>query len=148
MARATLVMMMLIGWSLGSPLAARAADDARVPFLEQELRRLQQQVQALSRRIDELERPVASLPAARTPSAAPARAADDAWIDPAKWRRVQAGMSELEVVGLLGPPTSMRSQDGARVLFYALEIGSSGFLGGSVTLRDRVVVEVQRPVLQ
>jgi len=34
------------------------------------------------------------------------------------------------------------------VLLYALEIGSSGFLGGSVTLRDRTVAEVRPPTLQ
>ena len=57
-------------------------------------------------------------------------------------------MSELEVIGALGPPTSMRTQGNERVLLYAIEIGSSGFLGGSVTLRDRVVSEVRQPVLQ
>jgi len=57
-------------------------------------------------------------------------------------------MSELEVVSVLGPPSSMRSQAGTRVLLYAMEIGSSGFLGGSVTFRDRVVTEVQNPVLK
>ncbi len=71
----------------------------------------------------------------------------DAWIDAAKWKKVRVGMSELEVVGLLGAPTSMREVDGARVLFYALEIGASGFLGGSVKLRDRVVSEVLTPAL-
>jgi hypothetical protein len=57
-------------------------------------------------------------------------------------------MTELEVIGLLGPPTSMRAQSDERVLLYALEIGTSGFLGGSVTLRDRSVTEVQKPVLR
>jgi hypothetical protein len=57
-------------------------------------------------------------------------------------------MSELEVITLLGPPTSLREQDGDRVLLYALEIGASGFLGGSVKLRDRAVTEVREPVLQ
>ena len=52
------------------------------------------------------------------------------------------------VVSLLGPPTSMREESGARVLFYALEIGTSGFLGGSVTFRNRAVAEVKTPVLQ
>jgi len=33
-------------------------------------------------------------------------------------------------------------------LRYAMEIGTSGFLGGSVTLRNRVVVEVRKPALQ
>ena len=56
--------------------------------------------------------------------------------------------SELEVVELLGPPTSMREEDGARMLLYALEIGTTGFLGGSVRLRDRAVIEVRAPTLQ
>jgi hypothetical protein len=42
----------------------------------------------------------------------------------------------------------MRTEGGQRVLLYALEIGSSGFLGGSVTLRDQVVVAIQKPVLR
>ena len=57
-------------------------------------------------------------------------------------------MSELEVIDLLGAPTSMRAEGDARVLLYALEIGASGFLGGSVTLRDRTVAEVRPPTLQ
>jgi hypothetical protein len=42
----------------------------------------------------------------------------------------------------------MREEGGARVLRYALEIGSSGFLGGSITLRERKVAEVRQPTLQ
>jgi hypothetical protein len=42
----------------------------------------------------------------------------------------------------------MRQQQADRVLFYAMEIGASGFLAGSVTLRDRSVASVQRPTLQ
>ena len=57
-------------------------------------------------------------------------------------------MSELEVIGALGPPTSMREEGGTRVLLYAMEIGASGFLGGSVKLRERAVVEVAQPTLQ
>jgi hypothetical protein len=41
------------------------------------------------------------------------------------------------------------SDDGAtRTLFWALEIGSSGFLGGNVRLRDRRVVAVETPTLR
>lgn len=135
-------------WVLGClPLAAVAADDGRVRFLEQEVRRLHQQVQMLSRRLDELERPAPRSPAAQ-PRAPAAASTSDAWIDAARWHKVRTGMSELEVVTLLGPPTSMREIDGEHVLFYALEVGSSGFLGGSVRFRDRVVSAVQPPVLQ
>ncbi len=74
--------------------------------------------------------------------------ASDQWIDAARWRQVRPGMNELEVIGLLGPPSSMRTEGEARVLLYALEIGSSGFLGGSVVLHDRAVAEVRPPTLQ
>lgn len=129
--------------------AAPAADEGRFSYLEQEVRNLQRQVMTLTRRLDE-----ATLRPERLPRGVSAPVADVAatpsttWIDAGKWKRLRTGMSELEVVSLLGPPTSMRDVEGSRVLFYALEIGSSGFLGGSVRFRDRAVAEIQVPQLQ
>jgi len=141
MSRMLLVLLIL-------PLTASAADDLRVSFLEQQVRNLQTQVQALSRQVDLLRaRP-------DLPASGPATRGDDPsanlprWVDASLWKRLRPGMSELDVIGALGPPTSMREEGGARVLFYALEIGSSGFLGGSIELRERVVVEIKQPVLQ
>jgi hypothetical protein len=131
------------------PVAAAAADEGRFSYLEQEVRNLQRQVQRLSRQVDELTtRPARLSGTAKAPQAgAPAIASTD-WIDAAKWGRLKRGMDELEVISLLGPPTSLREEGGAKVLYYALEIGTSGFLGGSVTVRDGVVSEVRRPELQ
>jgi hypothetical protein len=140
---------MLVALFALMPLTASAADEQRISFLEQEVRNLQRQVMALSRQMDEMrsrpERPAAQTPAtaAVVPSPGP-----DQWMDSARWRQVRPGMNELEVIRLLGAPTSMRAEGDARVLLYALEIGTSGFLGGSVTLRDRTVVEVRPPTLQ
>lgn len=130
------------------PMAA-AAQDPRVPFLEQEVRELQRQVRTLSRQVDEIRNRPAR-PATRSVApGSPAPTADPGqWLDAGKWKQLKTGMAELEVISVLGPPTSMREQDGMRVLLYALEIGSSGFLGGSVSLRDRAVIEVQTPTLQ
>jgi hypothetical protein len=138
----------LFAWLL-LPMAAGAADDTRISFLEQEVRNLQRQVQALSMQMNDLQRRpdrITSAPRAAASTATPP--SSDAWIDADKWKRVHRGMSELEVIELLGPPTSMRDEQGARVLLYALEVGSSGFLGGSVRIRDRVVDEVKTPTLQ
>jgi len=144
MRRAILAAMML--WA---PLAATSADDLKVSQLDQDVRDLRRQVQDQQRQIDtlrtQLSRPTVTLPV--KPSAAPT-ADPHTWVDASKWQRIRPGMSELEVVGVLGPASSMRGQEGQRVLLYAMEIGSSGFLGGSVTFRDRVVVEVQNPVLK
>ena len=133
------------------PLTASAADEGRFSFLEQEVRNLQRQVQILTRDMNELRtRPdrldVKSNAAGSAPAAASAEL--PRWVDASRWRRLRAGMSEIEVIGSLGAPTSMREENGARVLLYAMEIGGSGFLGGSVTLRERAVVEVNAPTLQ
>jgi hypothetical protein len=148
MARLLLAMLSL------APFCASAADDQRVSFLEQEVRNLQRQVQVLSRQIDELRtrsgrpaEPASESAQSVPPGGAPATTLPR-WVDASKWRQLRRGMSELEVVGLLGLPTSMREESGARVLLYAMEIGSSGFLGGSVTLRNRTLAEVQQPTLQ
>jgi hypothetical protein len=130
------------------PIVGWAADDPRISFLEQEVRNLQRQVQALTRQLDALStRP--ARPAVRPNAARPAPVmVNDTWLDSAKWRSLRAGMSELEVIELLGSPSSMREEDGARVLLYAMEIGASGFLSGSVLLRDRLVAEVRVPELR
>jgi len=130
------------------PLAAAAADDPRISFLEQEVRNVQRQLAVLSRQVDGLTHQP-NRPASQTPEprgAAPM--AEPQWLNAAKWRALRPGMSELEVISALGPPTSMREESGARVLLYAMEIGASGFLGGSVKLRDRTVAEVRQPTLQ
>jgi len=136
---------------LCAPLAAIPADDLKVSQLDQDVRDLRRQVQEQQRQIDalraQLVRPtVTSQP--KPPAGAAVESSSNAWVDSSKWQRIRPGMSELDVINVLGKPTSMRMQDGARVLLYAMEIGSSGFLGGSVTFRDGVVTQVQNPVLK
>ena len=128
-----------------------AADDARFLKLEQDVRRLEQNVRDLSRQIEELRRQMArtsEAPAGRSRKPGPAANPSTAWLNAGNWNQVRVGMSEFEVISLLGPPTSMRVEGAARVLLYATEIGSTGFLAGSVTLRDRQVTEVTHPVLK
>lgn len=133
------------------PLAGWAADDYKVIKLEQDVRRLEQQVRDLSREVSELRRqsggPSLSAPREREKTAPPS---STPWLLAKNWQRLGVGMTELEVIDALGPPTSTRAvADGAgRVLFYALEIDTGSFLGGNVELRDRRVVEINTPVLK
>jgi len=140
--------LLLTALLLLASFAAPAADDLKVMRLEQDVRDLQRQVLGLTRQVEELQR--RPTPGARTERAfspSPAASAGE-WVDAAKWNRLRSGMSELDVINTLGPPTTIREESGSRVMRYAMEIGSSGFLSGSVTLRDRVVVEVRKPALQ
>lgn len=143
-ARATIAMLML-------PTIGAAADDYKVIKLEQDVRRLEQQVRDLSREVADLRRQTGAPPLS-TPrdQEQPAPASSQPWLQAKNWQRLRVGMSELEVIAALGPPTSTRlSADGTgRVLFYALEIDTGSFLGGSVELRDRRVVEINTPVLK
>jgi hypothetical protein len=132
-----------------APMFAGAADDVLVSQLERDVRNLQREVSSLSQQIEELRRQL-SRPGDRVPvpSGATPGPANSLWLDATRWKQVKAGMSELEVINLLGPPASMRVANQDRLLLYAMDIGSSGFLGGSVSLRDKVVVDVKTPVLQ
>jgi hypothetical protein len=137
----------LIALLLLTPFVA-TADDLRIAQMEQEIRDLKRNVQTLTRQVEELRRLQAMPGVRRLPSSPNASALSTDWVDLSKWNHLRPGMSEMEVLSSLGPPTTMRDENGAKVLRYALEISSGGFLSGSVTLRDRVVVEVRKPVLQ
>lgn len=138
--------MFLFALLLLAPLAA-TADDLRIAQMEQDIRDLKRNVQTLTRQVEELRR-VPAGPGVRSDPRSSTVPASTAWLDLSRWNQLRPGMSELEVLSALGPPTTMRDENGARVLRYALEISSGGFLSGSVTLRDRVVVEVRKPALQ
>ena len=79
--------------------AGGAADDFKVIKLEQDVRRLEQQVRELSRQIAELQRRTGA-PAIPVPrdTEQPAPSDSQPWLQARNWRRLRAGMSELEVI--------------------------------------------------
>lgn len=133
------------------PWAPTYANEQKIIRLEQDVRDLERIVQDQARQIEELRRQTghtSTLPGLRSRST-PAPAASSQWLNAKSWDRIQPGMGELEVLQVLGPPSSMRTgEDEMRVLFYALELGASGFLSGSVTFQDRRVIAVDRPALK
>jgi hypothetical protein len=145
--QALILLLMLTGTQF-----ATAADDYKVIKLEQDVRRLEQQVRELTRQVSELRRYAGTSPAQTSAPSPEGEASSGAalWLQAKNWQRLQVGMSELQVIETLGPPTSTRGAADAssRVLLYALEIGTGNFLGGSVELRDRRVVEISTPVLK
>ena len=146
--RIVLMALLLIAAAHG----AAAQDDYKVIKLEQDMRNLERQVQELSRQLGQAQRQIAQLggrPVTRTDSAEPA-AADTStpWLNVKNWDRLREGMTELQVIELLGPPTSVRAEGNGRTLFYAMEIGSNGFLSGTVRFEERKVEDIQKPTLR
>jgi hypothetical protein len=138
-----------------------AAQDAATTQLQQDVLELKRVNQLMERRIESLEAqlsgqggtvPMGSAGAGGLRPGAPGVAASPAtlrWMDNAEWERIKPGMPEMEVIRILGVPNSLRDADqGRKVIFYALEIGTARFLSGSVTLADHRVVEVQKPSLK
>jgi hypothetical protein len=129
-------------------LTAFGDDYNRIIRLEQDVRDLERQLGTVERELRELRQQgrgsTLDAAATRDESLAPS----DKWLSAANWKRIRVGMTELEVIETLGRPTSMRAEGNSRVLFYAMEIGSAGFLGGSVTLEDQKVSALETPVLK
>jgi hypothetical protein len=141
---------------LGAAGTVRAQDELRVRQLENEVSRLQRELDAQSRRIDELERNLRGT-ATRTISPAPpdvvrrdAEGNSPAWLLTTNWDRVKPGMKDIDVIGLLGRPTTVRPDpDGkGHSLMYALELGPNAVLAGNVRLDESGVAQVTKPTLR
>lgn len=135
--------------------AAAPVDRLEIEQLEQDVRQLRRTVAEQARRLQQLEQAVAMDRPARpragdTTAAAPTTADESRWLEAGNWAQLRTGLPELEVVALLGAPSSMRTSDDGkqRTLFYVLEIGASGFLVGNVVLEDRRVVAFEEPRLR
>jgi hypothetical protein len=107
------------------------------------------------RHIERLERELARLkasPGARARGSAARGVAEDAelaWLTRETWRKLKPGMSEAEVVAVLGPPTAVRGQPPAsKTLLYTLELEGTGFLSGTVVLEDGRVRTITEPQLR
>ena len=132
---------------------AWSQEDLRVRQLENEVSRLQRELDAQSRRIDDLERTrIPGTVSSPAPPDAVRRSAESspAWLVSSNWDRIRTGMKELDVIALLGRPTAVRADpDGkTHALMYAMELGPNAVLAGNVRLGDTGVSQVTRPALR
>lgn len=68
------------------------------------------------------------------------------WHDGNSWGRVKNGMSESQVIAILGPPTSVEAVGGYKTLFYRGEVSGSGSVSGNTELSQDRVWAVNTPV--
>src|SRR5688500_15771576 len=86
--------------------SAAPVDTLRVRQLESEVNRLQRELSAQARRIDELERAVRHGGRPRSAAGLADRADNSpAWLVSTNWERLRPGMKEVDVIALLGRPT-------------------------------------------
>lgn len=128
-----------------APALKAQARDPRVDKLTLETEELMKTVAEQDKRIAELEKTVKMLQAAAAPLPSPIPSSTPPWKAPSSWNLVKSGMSEAQVVGILGPPTSVQSVEDSRTLFYQPDPRSTSTLNGSVTLKDDRVTATAPP---
>ncbi len=131
-------------WMCGVAMAQ--THDPRVDELTKETAQLKRTITDQGARIAELEKAVKSLQAAAAPPL-PARIPPEIppWHRASNWALIKAGMSEAQVVEILGPPTSVDTSIDTRILVYAPDSRSTSTLKGSVTLTDDRVTAMVPP---
>jgi len=113
-----------------------ADQEKRVSALEEVVRRFQEELGSGKPRGDLRQ----SGPLTSTLSLA-------AWQVPGNWDRLKSGMSESQVISILGPPTNVdRTTGSIPVLFYKGEVPGSGVVSGNVKLMEDRVYLVNKPV--
>ena len=147
------LLLLMTTLAVASSVPAQVVDDLRVRQLENEVNRLQRELDAQSRRIDELERGArtgALTPRASAPAPSEREDRSPAWLVSTNWDRLKPGMKELDVIALLGRPTTVHADaDGKRhSLMYAMELGPNAILAGSVSMGAGGVAEIHKPVLR
>ena len=138
---------------VAGPLSS-IADAQDVDTLQRRISRLEQEVKDLRARVSELEQAVAATRPEGNATKPLQKAAQErlgssqgsGWKVPSNWDRVQHGMSERQVISILGQPTSVEQFVGYRTLFYRGEVRSSGFVSGNIKLSDDRVLIIEKPV--
>jgi uncharacterized coiled-coil protein SlyX len=132
----------LLAWSSA---ALAQSEEFRIDQLEAETAQLKATVAEQGRRITELENMLKALQAVLTPTPKLISALTPAWYEPSKWTLLRAGMSEAQVVEILGPPSNVDAEIDFRTLLYETGSSDTRTLIGSVTLVDDRVTAAQPP---
>jgi hypothetical protein len=120
-------------------IAIAQTRDPRVDELRKETAQLKRRIADQEARIAELEKAVQALQATAAPLPTRLPAEMPPWHRASNWTLIKIGMSQSEVVGILGPPTSVDNSIDKRTLNYTPDANSTSTLKGNVTLvGDRV----------
>jgi hypothetical protein len=159
--RGFVVVALLVGFSIAqfaTPFAAFGqTSERRLEEALAEIALLKRVVAEQDKRIGELEKLVKMLQSIQQGKPGPVTGREEntqvgvqalatPWKSPSVWERVKNGMSQEQVVALLGRPTSVENAGSFRTLFYRGDVVGSGFVSGNIKLDDDRVWQVNKPV--
>lgn len=127
--------------------------DATIENLRKEIRLLKKEITEQNKRIERLEQELINLKnflklkaESKEIQSPVVYSTGSGWKEPSNWDRIRDGMSEKQVVSILGKPTSIEDSGVFRTLFYQGEVSGSGYISGNVKLTDDRVYFINKPV--
>ena len=138
----TIISVLAIVLCLGVTSITTWADDfARIRQLEDDVKILKQSIVKQGNRIDTLERSLSNynknLPTESDTS--------DGWHNLTNWQSIKHGMSERQVISILGQSTSSIGLLPIRTIYYRGKVNGS-FVTGNIVLDDGRVMAVSIPM--
>ena len=138
----TIISVLAIVLCLGVTSTTAWADDfARIRQLEDDVKLLKQSIVKQGNRIDTLERSLSNynknLPTESDTS--------DGWHNLTNWQSIKHGMSERQVISILGQSTSSIGLLPIRTIYYRGKVNGS-FVTGNIVLDDGRVMAVSIPM--
>ena len=138
----TIISVLAIVLCLGVTSITTWADDfARIRQLEDDVKLLKQSIVKQGNRIDSLERSLSNynknLPTESDTS--------DGWHNLTNWQSIKHGMSERQVISILGQSTSSIGLLPIRTIYYRGKVNGS-FVNGNIVLDDGRVMAVSIPM--
>ena len=126
-------------------IAMAQSDDSGVDELRKETAQLRRSVADQERRIAELEKTVKALAAISAPVPQRIPPTTPPWRLAANWALIRKGMSEAQVVEILGPPARVQSVTDERKLYYQPDARTGSSPHGTITLIDDRVTASEPP---
>lgn len=112
------------------------AADATTQQLSKTVADLKRLLEEQGDRIDELERRLSTSAPISKSVQDKGTQQEGTWRSGSAWDRLKSGMSESQVVSVLGQPTSSETLGSFRTLYYRGEVEGSGFVSGNVKFSD------------
>lgn len=137
-----LLLMFAVDLSSQSKAPGDATGKETLESVAGETAQLKQTVAELEKRVAELEKTVKALQETVAPPPKPIPSPMPPWQASTSWGRIRPGMSETDVVAILGAATRVQSVTDMRILFYGSDASA---LSGSVTLMDDRVIAATPP---
>jgi len=126
------------------------SQSATVEKLQKEIISLKQAINELNTRIEKLEKIFNNIEISESKTSQSYSSVSHKnqlpWHNKKNWEKIRDGMSESQVISILGEPTSKKDVGSYKTIFYQGEVSGSGFVSGNIKFDEDRVWGINIPV--